>query len=137
MNTDIYSATKRSEIMSHVRSQDTGPELKVRSLLRRAGFHFSVHRRDLPGCPDIVLPKYHAVVFVNGCFWHQHEGCRHASLPKQNVEFWAAKLNENKKRDRRVSRQLRSQGWHVITVWSCDHKSQFARLLRNMARLVS
>jgi len=135
--TDIYSVEKRSEIMSRVRSRNNSLELAVRSKLHRAGFRFSLHRKDLPGTPDVVLRKYRVVVFVHGCFWHQHQGCSHASLPAQNVAFWASKLEGNKRRDSRVSRLLRSDGWHVITVWECEQKNGFARLLRTMTRLAS
>ena len=136
MKTDIYSVEKRSEIMSRIRSVDTSPELQVRSLLHRAGFRFSLHRKDLPGCPDIVLAKYRTVIFVHGCFWHQHQACKHASSPKQNAEFWTAKLNSNRKRDRRVCRELRLNGWRVVTVWECEYKTKFSRLLRILARLI-
>jgi len=105
--------------MSRIRSRDTGPELLVRSALHRAGYRFRLHRKDLPGRPDIVLPKYHTVVFVHGCFWHRHKGCKLAYTPKSRVAFWKKKFQSNVDRDRRKARALRQLGWHVITIWEC------------------
>jgi len=118
--TDIFTRAKRSQVMSLVRSKDTVPELKVRSALHTLGFRFRLHRKDLPGCPDIVFPMYHTVVFVHGCFWHQHKGCRKAKLPKQNASFWAAKLRRNAQRDVEVQKQLKALGWRVVVVWECE-----------------
>lgn len=98
------------------------PELQVRSMLHRAGYRFSLHRKDLPGTPDIVLPKHHTVVFVHGCFWHRHKNCKIASTPKSNVEFWQNKFDRNVSNDRKHTRQLRKQGWYVLTVWECQLK---------------
>ncbi len=116
---DIFTTEKRSQVMSLVKSKDTKPELKVRSALHSLGFRFRLHRKDLPGCPDIVLPMYRTVVFVHGCFWHQHKGCRKAKLPKQNARFWAAKLRRNARRDVEVRNQLRALGWKVVILWEC------------------
>ena len=119
--------------MSRIRGRDTGPELSVRSLLHRMGFRFRVHRRDLPGTPDIVLPKYRTVVFVHGCFWHRHAGCKYAYTPKSRVDFWLRKFEENVARDRKARRQLKAVGWQVIVVWECqtrDHEKLRERLLR-------
>lgn len=106
--------------MSHIRGRDTSIETMTRSYLFRRGFRFRKNDRRYPGHPDIVLPKYRTVVFINGCFWHAHEGCPQARVPKTNVEFWTAKLNRNKERDLRQHRQLEAMGWHVVVVWECE-----------------
>lgn len=106
--------------MSHVRSRDTRPERIIRSILHKSGFRFRIQRKDLPGKPDIVLPKYKTIIFVHGCFWHQHEGCKKALPPKSNVSFWLEKFRKNKERDRKVIRTLQESGWKVIVVWQCE-----------------
>lgn len=116
---DRISADRRSWNMSRIRSRDTKPEVQVRSLLHRMGYRFRVCRGDLPGRPDIVLPKHKTVVFVHGCFWHRHKGCRFAYTPKSRLDFWSKKFEANVKRDREVSKQLRQLGWKVLIVWSC------------------
>jgi DNA mismatch endonuclease (patch repair protein) len=120
---DSLSRKHRSWNMSRIRSRDTGPELLVRSALHRAGYRFRLHSKDLPGRPDIVLPKYHTVVFVHGCFWHRHKGCRFAYTPKSRVAFWNDKFASNIERDRRNSEALRKLGWRVLTVWECQATS--------------
>lgn len=105
--------------MSGIRGKDTRPEIIVRQALHRAGFRFRLHRKDLPGKPDIVLPKYHTVIFVHGCFWHGH-GCRYFKVPKTRTDFWLDKIMANAKRDRLQEDALRSAGWRVFTVWECD-----------------
>lgn len=119
---DTVDPKKRSEIMSHIRSKNTKPELLIRSLLHRSGFRFRIHRRDLPGCPDIVLPKYRTIIFVHGCFWHQHPGCRKATIPETNRDFWAEKLTKNATRDFLICIELKKQGWKTIIVWQCELK---------------
>jgi DNA mismatch endonuclease, patch repair protein len=135
---DIWSPSKRSVIMSRIRGGDTKPELIVRSLLHRSGVRFSLRRKDLPGKPDVVMAKYGAVVFVHGCFWHQHPGCKEASRPKTRPEFWKEKLQKNVARDLRNQRALRKLGWKVIVVWECQVlKNPFAvlrRILREIGR---
>lgn len=106
--------------MSRIRSKDSRGELALRSMLHRAGFRFRLHRRDLPGTPDIVLPKYRAVVFLHGCFWHQHPGCSRASTPSTNVDFWMPKLRANVERFERQRKALRIAGWRVFVVWECQ-----------------
>lgn len=106
-------------MMSGIRGKDTKPERIVRSFLHRAGLRFRLHAK-LPGKPDLVLPKYHTVVFVHGCFWHRHAGCRYATTPSSNVAFWQGKFEANLRRDAKVSRQLRDLGWKVSVVWSCQ-----------------
>ena len=117
---DIWSAEKRSAVMARIRGRDTKPELIVRSLLHRAGLRFSLRRKDLPGKPDIVLPKYGAVVFVHGCFWHRHKGCKVATTPKTRTDFWLAKFAANVARDKRNQRDLKQAGWKVIVLWECQ-----------------
>ena len=117
---DIFSQEKRSQVMSHVRNRDTRPEKIIRSILHKSGFRFRIQRKELPGKPDIVLPKYKTIIFVHGCFWHQHEGCKKALPPKSNVSFWLEKFRKNKERDRKVIRTLQESGWKVIVVWQCE-----------------
>ena len=117
---DIFSQEKRSQVMSHVRNRDTRPEKIIRSILHKSGFRFRIQRKDLPGKPDIVLPKYKTIIFVHGCFWHQNEGCKKALPPKSNVSFWLEKFRKNKERDRKVIRTLQESGWKVIVVWQCE-----------------
>lgn len=117
---DGLTPEKRSWNMSRIRGVDTKPELLVRSLLHRMGYRFRLHRRDLPGRPDIVLPKYRAVVFVHGCFWHRHRGCRYAYVPKSRKDFWKRKFARNVERDREVRHLLRKAGWKILVVWECE-----------------
>ena len=106
--------------MRRVRSTNTTPERKVRSLLHRLGFRFRLHRKDLPGKPDIVLPKHSTVVFVHGCFWHRHTGCSQASTPATHQDYWLSKFNRTIERDQRNQKDLQQRGWNVILVWECE-----------------
>lgn len=109
--------------MSRIRGKDTVPELTVRKLLHRLGFRFRLHRRDIPGNPDITLPKYRTVVFVHGCYWHRHKECdRGRSVPSTNRKFWLAKFKKNTERDTEVTNQLEAAGWRVLIVWECETK---------------
>ena len=120
---DVFTKEKRSEVMSRIRSRDTKPELLLRSALHRLGFRFTVNgplNRELPGRPDIVLPRHGAVVFVHGCYWHRHKGCKLAYEPKTRAEWWNAKFAANVARDQLVSGRLRRLGWAVYTVWECQ-----------------
>lgn len=117
--TDIMSHEARSRLMSRVQSQDTAPERAVRSLLHRLGYRFRLHRKDLPGKPDIVLPRYKTVIFVHGCFWHGHN-CPKGRLPKTNKVFWSNKIARNRQRDLEHERALKQLGWEVLTVWECQ-----------------
>ena len=117
---DIWSKKKRSEVMSKIKSKDTKPEKAVRSLLHRMGYRFRIHRKDLPGRPDIVLPKYGVVIFIHGCFWHLHEGCRDGTVPKTGTDKWREKLEKNVARDKRNIQQLEELGWRVLTLWECE-----------------
>ena len=120
---DTVDPKKRSEIMSHIRGKNTKPELLIRSLLHRSGFRFRIHRRDLPGNHDIVLPKYKTVIFVHGCFWHQHPGCKQAHQPKSNTEYWRLKLERNICRDERNVLFLKEKGWKAVIIWECEISS--------------
>lgn len=119
---DRISKERRSWNMSRIRGVDTKPERIVRSLLHELGYRFRLHRRDLPGRPDIVLPRYRSVIFVNGCFWHRHTGCRFAYNPKSRIEFWQEKFSGNVARDLRNTRELEALGWRCLTVWECEVK---------------
>ena len=109
--------------MAQIKARDTQPELIVRSLLHRMGYRFRLHRNDLPGTPDIVLPKYRTVIFVHGCYWHRHAGCKFAYTPKTRVEFWLSKFKDNVSRDRRDQRALHKLGWEVVVVWECETRN--------------
>ena len=121
---DTLSKANRSWNMSRIRSANTKPELVVRSLLHCLGYRFRLHRKDLPGKPDIVLPKYHTVIFVHGCFWHRHNSCKYAYTPKSRRRFWTEKFGHNVARDRRAQRNLRRLGWKVMLVWECETVNQ-------------
>lgn len=119
---DKFSKETRSYVMSRIRGKDTKPEMLVRSYLFSRGLRFRKNDRRYPGSPDVVLPKYNTVVFVHGCFWHHHEGCRYATMPKSNVEYWEKKLYGNVERDERNRKELEAMGWKVIIVWECQLK---------------
>ena len=114
--TDIFDRKKRSEIMSRVRGRDTEPEMIVRKIAHGLGFRFRLHRRDLPGSPDLLFPRYRAVIMVHGCFWHRHPGCKYASSPKTRVRFWEDKFEGNVVRDRRNEEALHELGWRVMVI---------------------
>ena len=120
---DHLTKDKRSWNMSRIRSKDTKPELLVRSLLHRRGYRFRLHRKDLPGKPDIVLPKYKTVIFVHGCFWHRHKGCKRCTTPSTNKDYWLAKFERNVKKDRQNKAQLKKLGWNVVMIWECEIKN--------------
>lgn len=119
---DVFTEKKRREIMSRVKNRNTRQELLVRSLLHRLGYRFRVHRGDLPGTPDIVLPKYRTAIFVNGCFWHGHS-CPRGRLPASNRDYWKAKINTNIARDRQNYKSLARLQWKTIVVWACETSS--------------
>lgn len=106
--------------MSRVRAKDTTPELRVRKLAHALGYRFRLHRRNLPGKPDLVFPRLRKIVLVHGCFWHRHEGCRLATHSKSRTEFWEAKFKRNVERDRRIREELRALGWDVLVIWECE-----------------
>jgi DNA mismatch endonuclease (patch repair protein) len=117
---DNISEERRSWNMSRIRSKDTSPEIRVRSFLHRSGFRFRLHANSLPGSPDIVLPKYRTIIFVHGCFWHRHAGCKFAYTPKSRVEFWKSKFKQNVERDKAIKKLLKNLGWNVLTIWECE-----------------
>lgn len=117
---DVFSREKRSQIMSRVSGRNTKPEIAVRSLLHNMGYRFRLHRKDLPGKPDITLPKYKKVIFVHGCFWHGHADCPRSKRPTTNQDFWREKLDKNIERDKSAVKALKQLGWEVMTVWSCE-----------------
>ena len=117
---DTVSVARRSEIMSRVRNKDTRPELYVRRLIHNAGFRYRLHVSKLPGRPDLVFPGRKKVIFVHGCFWHSHDGCQNARVPKSRADFWMSKLESNKERDERNMRVLMDEGWKVLVIWECE-----------------
>lgn len=119
---DVMTPLQRHNCMSHIRSKNTKPEQLVRQALWHRGFRYRLHAKDIPGKPDIVLPKYKTVIFINGCFWHGHEGCKDFVIPKTNTAFWLEKIGKNKERDGQVVTALKSKGWNVITIWGCELK---------------
>jgi DNA mismatch endonuclease, patch repair protein len=127
--TDRLDPLRRSRLMQKVRAKDTGPERQVRSILHRLGYRFRLHRKDLPGTPDIVFARRHVVLFVHGCFWHAH-GCRKGQPPKSRLEYWGPKLEANRQRDRRNIEALTLAGWHVEVIWQCELSDQPALVAR-------
>lgn len=132
---DTLTPKRRSWNMSRIKSKDTTPERIVRSFLHRNGFRFRLHVKDLPGTPDIVLPKYKTAIEVRGCYWHRHEGCKYAYMPKTRAEFWQRKFAENVERDRKTEQALKKLGWRVIVIWECEieEKELFLSTLLNAA----
>ena len=126
---DTISTKHRSWNMSRIKSKDTAPELIVRSFLHRNGFRFKLHVKDLPGTPDIVLPKYKTIIEVRGCFWHRHPGCKYAYSPKTRVNFWKKKFQENVQRDRRNDLLLSNAGFLVWTIWECEISEEFLSVM--------
>ena len=126
---DFLTPAERSERMSRIHSKNTLPELTLRRLLHSLGYRYRLDVRELPGRPDIVLPKHRAAIFVHGCFWHRHKGCKIASTPKSNTSFWLEKFSRNVERDARVTRKLRRLGWRVFIVWECHLASDLKAAL--------
>jgi len=120
--TDVFTPEQRSAVMARVKGRDTKPELKVRRLVHAMGYRFRLHRRDLPGSPDLVFPGRKAVIFVHGCFWHGHHCPRGSRKPKQNADYWSAKIARNVTRDAQAVSALEAAGWRVLTVWECTLK---------------
>jgi DNA mismatch endonuclease, patch repair protein len=117
---DIWTKQKRSEVMSRIRGKNTKPEMILRSELFKRGFRFRVHRKDLPGKPDIVLQKYKTIIFVHGCFWHFHKECKEGRIPSSNSSFWKEKLIKNIAKDKKDKKECEALGWNVIIVWECE-----------------
>ncbi len=131
--TDTLSKNQRSSAMSKVRSADTKPEWILRCGLHRLGYRYRLRNKDLPGRPDLVFPKYRAVVFVHGCYWHRHPGCKDASTPKSNLAFWTKKFSENVERDQRTEQALTVLGWRVLVVWECELIRNTIEIIGNVA----
>jgi DNA mismatch endonuclease (patch repair protein) len=123
---DSLSPERRSWNMSRIRAKDTRPERLVRSLLHNLGYRFRLNRKDVPGKPDIVLPKYRTAIYVHGCFWHRHQGCSLAYTPKSNLEFWSKKFIRNEERDAEVAAALKETGWKQVVVWECEIRDEAA-----------
>jgi DNA mismatch endonuclease (patch repair protein) len=121
---------QRSRNMSAIKSKNTKPEITVRKLLHSMGYRFRLHKKDLPGSPDIVLPKYKTVIFVHGCFWHRHQNCKYASNPKTRREFWEKKFKENIERDKKTQEKLKNLGWKTNIVWECEVKNREILILK-------
>ncbi len=134
---DIWSKKKRSEVMSKIKSRNTIPEIKVRKVLHSNGYRFRINVKRLPGSPDIVLKKYNAVIFVNGCFWHLHENCRDGTIPKTRSKYWQEKLLKNKERDKNNTKQLQTLGWRVLHIWECDIKKGSENIIKILNNFVN
>ena len=133
--TDTLTIAERSRLMAKIKGKNTRPEIAVRSLLHRAGYRFRIHVASLPGKPDVVLPKYRTVIFVHGCFWHRHKGCKAATIPKSHRKFWGDKFARNVANDKKHGRQLRRHGWKVVTVWECQLRWP-ERVIRRVERVL-
>ena len=131
---DSITPEHRSWNMRQIRGKDTKIEIKVRKYLFSKGFRFRKNDKRYPGKPDVVLPKYHTVIFVNGCFWHQHKGCKNATIPKTRTEFWIIKLSKNVENDVRNEQLLKESGWSVITVWECELEENFEGRMDRLIR---
>jgi len=129
---DTLSKERRSWNMSRVKGKDTKPEIMLRSMLHKSGFRFRLHDKRLPGKPDIVLPRYNAVIFVNGCFWHRHKNCKYAYTPKSRKDFWGKKFSDTVIRDAKKKKQLVEAGWKVIVVWECELKKSPENVLNSL-----
>lgn len=133
----MFAPEKRSEIMAKVHSANTTPEMRVRKMIHSMGYRFRLHRRELPGNPDIILPKYKTAIFVHGCFWHGCPTCRHAKIrPVANAEYWEKKLNRTKERDKNNVEALKQLGWRVMVVWECEtHKNKQEYLVKRLQNI--
>lgn len=136
---DIFSISKRSQIMASISGKETKPEIAVRSYLFKQGFRFRKNVKNLPGKPDIVLPKYKTVVFIHGCFWHGHKNCNKATLPTSNIKFWQAKITANISRDAKAQKDLKKLGWRMIIIWECNIKNKviFDNTMRKLTKSIS
>lgn len=135
---DTLTPAQRSKQMALVRDRDTQPELVVRRVVHRNGYRYRLHVRTLPGCPDLVLPRHRKIIFVHGCFWHQHNCKRGSRTPKSNTDYWKGKLERNRKRDAKHRRALRQLGWDVLTIWECETTdSRLEKLERKLLSFLS
>lgn len=128
---DVHSKETRSYNMSRIKNKDTKPEVLIRSFLHKKGFRYRLHVKNMPGKPDIVLPKYKIVIFINGCFWHGHNGCKYFKVPKTRTEWWLNKINTNINNDIKAIQSLRDLGWKIITIWECETKLKGNFVLRS------
>lgn len=128
---DVHNTATRSFNMSRIKGKDTKPEMLVRRFLHANGYRYRLHVKDLPGKPDIVLPKYKTAIFVHGCFWHGHKGCKYYVVPKTRTEWWLEKINRNKANDEKAIKALRKEKWHVINIWECGLKAKKAATALN------
>jgi DNA mismatch endonuclease, patch repair protein len=133
---DIVSRAVRSRMMQGIRARNTAPEIITRKLLHRLGFRYTLNSNRLPGKPDIVLKKYGAVVFVHGCYWHQHQSCFYATMPSSNKAFWRQKFRDNVRRDALYERELLERGWRVFTIWECAVKKEPEKAIARLAKLL-
>jgi len=133
---DIWSAKKRSEVMSRILSSDTLPERRVRKMLTALGYRYRLNVRNLPGKPDIVLRKCNSIIFIHGCFWHLHSKCRDGTIPKSRTEYWKEKLLRNKKRDAKNIRKLKQQGWKVLRLWECEIEKEPDKVIKKIEKLL-
>ncbi|MDT0633331.1 DNA mismatch endonuclease Vsr [Spectribacter hydrogenoxidans] len=127
--TDVVDRATRSRMMSGIRGSNTRPEIRVRRYLHRSGLRFRLHRAGLPGRPDIVLPRFRAALFVHGCFWHRHDGCRYTTSPKTRPAFWESKFRQNVERDRKNVNDLLELGWRVLVIWECGIRNHPDRMM--------
>lgn len=134
--TDTISKERRSWNMGRIKAKNTKPEMIVRSLLHSMGYRFRVNRKDLPGKPDIVLPKYKTVIFVHGCFWHQHKNCKRANIPKTNKKYWIPKLDNNVKRDKVNVSKLKKLNWKTIFIWECEINKGITNIIKKLKQLI-
>ncbi len=132
--TDVHEPEIRSYNMSQIKGKDTTPEIIVRKYLHANRFRFRLHSKDLPGKPDIVLRKYNTVIFINGCFWHGHEGCKYFVIPKTRTQWWLDKINRNRAKDIENFQHLKKRGWRIITIWECELKKE--RYLNTLEALI-
>lgn len=132
---DVHTPEIRSYNMSMIRGKDTKPEIIVRKFLHAKGFRFSLHKKELPGKPDIVLTKYKTVIFINGCFWHGHKNCKYFVIPKTRTKWWLNKIEGNRLNDKRNNQELRKTGWKVITLWECQLKPK--KIFKTLSKLES
>lgn len=134
---DIWSKKKRSEVMSRIRGKNTKPELLLRSYLFKKGFRFRIHKSDLPGKPDIVLPKYNTAIFVHGCFWHYHKDCQEGRIPSTREDYWKAKLLKTVERDVKHQDKIKEMGWKVLVVWECELENEFQETVSKVISILN
>lgn len=135
---DRLDKDKRSKVMAKIRSKNTKPEITLRKALYKKGIRYRVNYKKIPGTPDIVLTKYRTAIFINGCFWHGHENCKIAHIPKTNTTYWENKINKNKERDKNTTLQLLAMGWKVLTIWECEiNNSNMENLILNIRTIMN